>query len=101
MGPPGGRVVKAHDPVLASVDRIAAGVDGYVAPLPARTYWTATDLLAHDSPEPRWAVPGIICEGVTLLAGQPKVGKSWLALNLAVAVAAGGKALGRIDVDQG
>jgi hypothetical protein len=46
-------------------------------------------------------VPGILAEGVTLLGGAPKIGKSWLALGLAIAVASGGKALGSIKVDQG
>lgn len=69
--------------------------------LPKNTYWTASDLLNTDWPEPRWAVPGLIAEGVTLLAGQPKVGKSWLALNLAVAVAEGTTALGKVNVDDG
>jgi len=59
------------------------------------------DLLSTDFPPPRWAVPGIIAEGVNILAGPPKVGKSWLALGLAVAVASGGKALGSIAVDAG
>jgi RecA-family ATPase len=36
-----------------------------------------------------------------ILAGAPKVGKSWLGLGLGVAISTGGKALGRIDVDQG
>lgn len=36
-----------------------------------------------------------------MLAGPPKIGKSWLALGLAVAVATGGKALGTIDVTTG
>lgn len=36
-----------------------------------------------------------------MLAGAPKVGKSWLALDLCVAVAAGGKALGSVDVEPG
>jgi hypothetical protein len=67
----------------------------------ARTFWTAADLLSKDWPEPRWAIPGVVCEGVTLLAGQPKVGKSWLSLNLAVAVASGGIALGKVNVDEG
>ena len=43
----------------------------------------------------------MLCEGLNLLAGAPKVGKSWFALDIAVAVAAGSKALGRIDVDTG
>ncbi len=72
-----------------------------VRPIVPRTYWTATDLLAADWPEPRWAVPGLVAEGVTLLAGQPKIGKSWLALNLAVSVATGGTALGKVAVDSG
>jgi hypothetical protein len=46
-------------------------------------------------------VPGILPEGVTLLGGSPKIGKSWLALGLAVAVASGGKALGSIGVPAG
>ncbi len=57
--------------------------------------------MATDFPEPRWAVPGIVAEGVTVLAGAPKVGKSWLGLGLVVATATGGKALGAIDVTAG
>jgi RecA-family ATPase len=68
---------------------------------PPRTAWTATELMALEFPEPRWAIPGILAEGVTLLAGAPKIGKSWLALNVSASVAAGGKALGRVDVDAG
>jgi hypothetical protein len=66
-----------------------------------RTCWTAAELQRVVFPEPRWAVPGLIAEGVTLIAGPPKVGKSWLGLNLSCAVAQGGKALGRIDVAAG
>src|SRR5262249_3528333 len=68
---------------------------------PLRTSWTAAELVAAEFPEPRWAVPGIIPEGASLLAGGPKLGKSWLMLNLAIAVASGGRALGRIRVDKG
>jgi RecA-family ATPase len=55
-----------------------------------RTRWTAPELLAAEFPEPRWAVPKIVPEGLTFLGGAPKVGKSWLGLALAVAVASGG-----------
>ncbi|MGI8701240.1 MAG: AAA family ATPase [Nocardioidaceae bacterium] len=72
-----------------------------VQPTRPRTSWTAAELMACEFPEPRWAVPGIIAEGVTLLAGAPKVGKSWLALGLGIAVATGGKALGALDVMEG
>lgn len=66
-----------------------------------RISWTAADLLAEEFPDPKWAVPGIFPEGLTLLAGGPKIGKSWLCLGLALAVAAGGRALGSIDVQPG
>jgi hypothetical protein len=66
-----------------------------------RTSWNAVDLLAHDFPEVRWAVPGLLAEGLNLIAGPPKLGKSWLALNIGVSVATGGLALGRIPVQRG
>jgi hypothetical protein len=43
----------------------------------------------------------LLPEGLTLLAGAPKLGKSWLALNVATAVAYGGTALDKIGVDRG
>ena len=49
----------------------------------------------------KWAVPDIVCEGINLLVGPPKRGKSRLALDIAIAAAAGGKAMGRIPVEQG
>jgi hypothetical protein len=47
------------------------------------------------------AIPAILPEGLTLLAGKPKLGKSWLALCVAFAVAAGDVALGTHPVTQG
>jgi AAA domain len=62
---------------------------------------TAADLMASELPPVRWVVRGVLPEGVTLLAGKPKLGKSWLALGLCVAVAAGGVALGTRQVELG
>ncbi len=61
--------------------------------------WTVNDLLDADFPEPIWTVPGMIPVGLGSLAGKPKVGKSWLALQLAIARATAGDFLG-IKVDQ-
>jgi AAA domain len=44
----------------------------------------------------RWSVPGLIPEGLTLIVGPPKAGKSALILNLLLAVSAGGVALSAI-----
>ena len=59
------------------------------------------DLLSWELPPVRWAVPEILPEGLTLLAGKPKLGKSWLALSLALSIASGGIALGKQPVSQG
>ncbi len=53
--------------------------------------WNNHALLTTHFPEMRWAVPGILPEGLTILAGRPKLGKSWLALQIANAVGSGGK----------
>ena len=46
-------------------------------------------------------MPGVLPEGVTILAGKPKMGKSWLGLGLSVSVSAGGRALGKIPTERG
>ena len=62
---------------------------------------TAADLMNKVFPEPRWAIPGLLPEGLNLLAGKPKKGKSIFALNIGLAISQGGIALGKIPVDQG
>jgi hypothetical protein len=54
---------------------------------------SADAILATAWPEPRWAVPGLLPAGLTICGGRPKVGKSWLGLQLACAVASGGPVL--------
>jgi hypothetical protein len=63
--------------------------------------FTLQELLARQLPPVQWAIPDILPEGLTLLAGKPKLGKSWLALAMALAVASGGVALGTYPVTQG
>jgi RecA-family ATPase len=43
----------------------------------------------------------VLPEGASLLAAKPKVGKSLLALNVALSVSTGGMALGKVPVDSG
>lgn len=63
--------------------------------------FTAVDLMKREFPEPKWIVEGLLPEGLTLFAGPPKIGKSWLALSLCVGTASGGHALGKIPVERG
>jgi biotin operon repressor len=64
-------------------------------------FTSAAELLAREFKEPKWAVPNLLAEGITIFAGKPKTGKSWAALDFAVAVAGGHSALGNIDCQQG
>jgi hypothetical protein len=50
-------------------------------------------------PEPAWSVPGIIPEGCCILAGQPRIGKSFLVLAIELAAATGDRVLG-VQVQQ-
>lgn len=63
--------------------------------------FSAKELLEMKFSEPKWIVPGIIPEGATLLAGPAKVGKTFMALNLAYAVSTGGLAFGKQAVEKG
>lgn len=61
----------------------------------------AEALLHKEIPPLKWAVNGFIPSGLAILAGGPKVGKSILSLNIALAVATGGCVLGKIKVEKG
>jgi RecA-family ATPase/5S rRNA maturation endonuclease (ribonuclease M5) len=84
-------------------DHIAAGknlADLVPVSLLDRLSVTSEWLNKQSFPELEFAVPGLISEGLGLLVAPPKKGKSFLVGNLAIAVAAGGKALGHIPVKQ-
>lgn len=60
-----------------------------------QTAFSAAELLSAQFPDIAWSVPGLIPVGLAFLAGRPKMGKSWLSLQIAVAVGSGGMVLGR------
>ena len=62
---------------------------------------SADDLCALEFAPQNFIVPGYIVEGLTLFAGKPKVGKSWLLLHAALAVGRGGFTLGDIKCAEG
>jgi hypothetical protein len=89
-----------------ALDRAQLLVRTHTRPAPSSSEYvpapfTLQELLARQLPSVQWAIPDILPEGLTLLAGKPKLGKSWLALAVALAVAAGGVALGTYPVTQG
>jgi hypothetical protein len=63
--------------------------------------FTAAALRTMEFPPVSYIVPGIIPEGLTILAGRPKIGKSWMALDLAIGIATRKPVLGGVHVEQG
>lgn len=55
---------------------------------------SAREIQEMDLPPINWIVKELLPEGLAILAGRPKLGKSWMALNIALAVANGNDALG-------
>jgi hypothetical protein len=80
-----------------------AALAGSVKSAPRATSRTlgAEEMMRMQLPAPEWAVPGILPEGLTILSGRPKTGKSWFLLQLGLAVGGGGWALGQINVETG
>ena len=56
--------------------------------------YTAKELGEEEFPAIKYVIPGFVPEGATILAGRPKLGKSWLALDMALAVSQGTDCLG-------
>lgn len=90
-----------HTPESSLVDADpTARIEKVDTPEPPRLS-TLADLVRRQFPPTRWIVPGVLPAGLTILAGTPKLGKSWMVLNFGLAVANGGRALGAIEVDPG
>lgn len=69
--------------------------------VPDLAIFTAAELgVMHFAPL-QWAVPGLLPEGLALMAGKPKLGKSFMVLDLALAVAGAQPAMGAIHCQQG
>ena len=68
---------------------------------PKEVGMTSAELNAATYALPSYVVPGFIVEGLTLLAGKPKTGKSWLMMHAAIAVARGAFTLGDVYCAKG
>lgn len=77
------------------------------AVVPPAKEWVAfkrtdtNELLAVDFPPLLAVIPGYVYAGLTVLAGRQKLGKTWLGIDWAIAVATGGVAMGSIDCTEG
>lgn len=55
---------------------------------------SAIEIMTTEWPVTEMIIPGLLPIGLSILAGKPKIGKSWLGLQIATAVGSGGVILG-------
>ena len=100
------RVREALDvPAGADLHKLYRQMDAVFLPQPANdnrpsSFIDAQTLLGLEFEPIKYVIPGFVAEGLTILGGRPKLGKSWLALDWVVAVASGGQSLG-VKCEQG
>jgi hypothetical protein len=92
-----GHALENAEPLATSESRLEATLPQHRQP----SIFSLPELLSWELPPVCWTIPEILPEGLTLLAGKPKLGKSWLALSVALSIAAGGAALGAQPVKRG
>lgn len=62
---------------------------------------TARDIQTKQIPPINWAIENLIPEGLTLLTGRPKAGKSFMAFDMALAITQGEKFLNKFQTVKG
>lgn len=62
--------------------------------------FNGADLLEMDLPAVCWAVPDLLPQGLAILAGGPKLGKSWLIYSVCAGMGAGCRVLGQFQTPQ-
>ena len=85
----------------ASATKEADKMEGFKSLVPEKPrFVTAAELDRMELPPVQWAVPGLLPAGLVFLVAAPKMGKSWLAFDLCLSVAAGDDWLG-YETNQG
>jgi hypothetical protein len=89
--------------MASDLPMIAPGLGGFQhdAGIPDLVTITAAQLAAMQFAPLQWAVPELLPEGLALMAGKPKLGKSFMVLDLALAVAGAKPAMGSIVCQPG
>jgi hypothetical protein len=80
---------------------VMSAIDGFVHVYDPFSGTDGAALLAAPIRPVRWLVPGLIANGLTILGGTPKSGKSYLAYALAMAVGVYGQWVQHWEVERG
>lgn len=83
----------AHPDTIAKP--LTNGSNGH-APEPEQIKFSAEELDGQTFKPVEWLIEGMLPTGLAILAGKSKIGKSWLALDIAISVAAGAPAFTKL-----
>jgi hypothetical protein len=102
---------KQVDKIARSVSKMGSYADESTAsfgssepakePAKKQVYFTFEEIDAMEDVEIKWAIPDLLPQGLVVLAGAPKMGKSWLVQQLSCSIATGGVALSKFPTNQG
>lgn len=67
---------------------------------PTGEFTTLEELMSKEYPDNSWIVERLVPEGLTILSAQPASFKTWLLLDIAIAVASGGALIDTFDTTQ-
>jgi len=87
--------------ISAQVDQVSASIAPKLRRQIKFKRTNTNVIMATVYPPLKVIVDGYLYEGFTVLAGRQKLGKTWLAIDWAIAVATGGVAMGSIDCEPG
>lgn len=87
------QAIAAARAVLLRYSRADADYSFFTATDPAlgKRSWYVSELYQTEFPEPRYLIPDLLPAGLAALGARPKIGKSWLGLQISVAVGTGGR----------
>lgn len=86
--------LRSSDDRKREYERFAEGQRGIADSKHKLETFTVADLMKKELPPLEEIIPRILPEGLTVLSGKPKTGKSYLVMEWALAIAQGGYAMG-------
>jgi len=87
---------KVYDWIAEQLRLYRVSLTSILPPPPPMPWKSASALMAESFPPIPWIARGFFPQGLVVLGGKPKLGKSFMVLNLAVAVATGSEFLGSV-----
>ena len=95
------KIISGDDSFTAFINNMSSIKKQYKQPeMKSPKLISFKDLLEKPLEPTQWIIEGLLPQGLAMLTGKPKVGKSWMAFNLALSVATGKPALGKFPVNK-